>query len=163
MIIHNNVNFRDIDLDNPDEELEQPKIGMWGRRHSYYLYVNEPEVYEDMMCDRTMYPYLEMIEAKAEQRYQELFKENMKRLKVTPRLKTKDIKKWRTLCNQADDEAVATITKELLNTRNSLLLEDKKYAPKRWLEEYEERQELIRLYRSKRNSNSKSGVNRNAV
>ena len=163
MIVHNNVNFRCFDLDNPKAELEQPKIGMWGRRHSYYLYVNEPEAYEDMMCDMTMYPYLEMIEEKAEQRYQELLKENIKRLKITPRLKSRNFEKWKKLYNQADDEAVEIMSKELLYTRQSLLLEDKIYAPKRWLEEYEERQELIRLHRSKRRSPAKSCVNRNAV
>lgn len=163
MIVHNNVNFRDIDLDNPEAELEQPKIGMWGRRHSYYLYVNEPEAYEDMMCDHSMFPYLEMIEEKAEKRYQELFSENKKRLKVTPALKKRNFEKWEKLFNQADDEAVQTLNKEILYTRQSLLLEDKKYAPKRWLEEYEERQELIRLHRSKRRAAAKSGVNRNAV
>jgi len=163
MIVHNNVNFRGIDLDNPDAELEQPKIGMWGRRHSYYLYVNEPEAYEDMMCDMTMYPYLEMIEEKAEQRYQELLEENIKRLKINPWMKTRNYEKWKKLYNQADDEAVQVLNKEILYTRQSLLLEDKKYAPKRWLKEYEERQELIRLHRSKRRSSAKSGVNRNAV
>ena len=148
MIVHNNVNFRDIDLEHPDAELEQPKIGMWGRRHSYYLYVNEPEAYEDMMCDMTMYPYLEMIEEKAEHRYQELLKENIKRLKINPRMKTRNYEQWKKLFNRADDEAVQVLNKEILYTRQSLLLEDKKYAPKRWLEEYEERQELIRLHRS---------------
>lgn len=163
MIIHNNVNFRDIDLENPDAELEQPKIGMWGRRHSYFLYVNEPEAYEDMMCDHSMFPYLEMIEAKTEKRYQELMKENTKRLKITPRMKKSNYEKWEKLFDQADAEAVQVLNKEILYTRQSLLLEDKKYAPKRWLEEYEERQELIRLHRSKRSATAKSGVNRNAV
>ena len=163
MIIHNNVNFMDIELGNPDAELEQPKIGMWGRRHSYFLYVNEPEAYEDMMCDHSMFPYLEMIEAKAEKRYQELMKENTKRLKITPRMKKSNYEKWEKLFDQADAEAVQVLNKEILYTRQSLLLEDKKYAPKRWLKEYEERQELIRLHRSKRRSSAKSGVNRNAV
>ncbi|MBQ5995549.1 MAG: TnpV protein [Clostridia bacterium] len=163
MIIHNNVNFRDIDLENPDAELEQPKIGMWGRRHSYFLYVNEPEAYEDMMCDHSMFPYLEMIEAKADKRYQELMKENTKRLKITPALKKRNYDKWDKLFTQADAEAVQVLNKEILYTRQSLLLEDKKYAPKRWLEEYEERQELIRLHRSKRRAAAKSRVNRNAV
>ena len=163
MIIHNNVNFRDIDLENPDAELVQPKIGTWGRRHSYFLYINEPEAYEDMMCDHSMFPYLEMIEAKAEQRYQELMKENTKRLKITPRMKKSNYEKWEKLFDQADAEAVQVLNKEILYTRQSLLLEDKKYAPKRWLEEYEERQELIRLHRSKRSATAKSGVNRNAV
>ncbi|MBR0542025.1 MAG: TnpV protein [Clostridia bacterium] len=163
MIIHNNVNFRDIELGNPDAELEQPKIGTWGRRHSYFLYINEPEAYEDMMCDHSMFSYLEMIEAKAEKRYQELMKENTKRLKITPRMKKSNYEKWEKLFDQADAEAVQVLNKEILYTRQSLLLEDKKYAPKRWLEEYEERQELIRLHRSKRRAAAKSGVNRNAV
>ena len=163
MIIHNNVNFRDIDLENPDAELEQPKIGVWGRRHSYFLYVNEPEAYEDMMCDHSMFSYLEMIEAKAEKRYQELMKENTKRLKITPRMKKSNYEKWEKLFDQADAEAVQVLNKEILYTRRSLLLEDKKYAPKRWLEEYEERQELIRLHRSKLRAAAKSRVNRNAV
>ncbi len=143
MLVRNNITFKTIDTENQNANIRQPRIGIWGRRHSYYLNVFEHECFMEMIRDKSIYPYLELIEKQAQAKYIRLLRSQKKKLGVTAELKEKDFETWSKLYDKADQKAFDKVFKDILFNSSMLLIEDGKYAPKKWRKEHENNNQYL--------------------
>lgn len=115
MIVRNNLTLTAIDGENyPEFKAEmRPSIpiGKWGRRHAFYLRHFQPEKYDKLVRATTLFDYLELVDHKANQRFDQLIGPAMDSAGATKELKRKDRSKWL----EKEEEAYETVTDMLFD------------------------------------------------
>ena len=101
------------DLVLPKQEDNRP-IGKWGSLHKSYLKQHKRAMYNYLVCNLTLHTHLADIDEQAQDMFDALTEQMMKREGVTEELKEQDQMEWVGQMNSIRERATEIVCKELI-------------------------------------------------
>lgn len=104
----NKINYTkvgDYELPNITVPAKHYRIGKYGMLHRTFIKQNHPTFYTTMLMNGTLLEYLEQLDHKAQNRFDELIAEKTKKQGITEQLKAKNQMLWLGLMNNIKNQA----------------------------------------------------------
>lgn len=93
---------------------EQKPVGLWGKRHLWYLKEYHRITYANLLTSGKLNSYLADIDEQAEDMFSRLVKQMAEREKVTERLKAENPMLWVQTMNSIRNSAMEIVNKEII-------------------------------------------------